>query len=892
MKRLYVPLAAVLCLGGVIPCMARAQDRDAAALGDALAGLGVSARVLMIGAHPDDETTQLLTFLARGRHVEAAYLSLTRGDGGQNAIGNELGDALGVIRTEELLAARRLDGAHQFFTRAYDFGFSKTAEETLKHWPKDSVLRDIITVIRAFRPQVIYAVFSGTPSDGHGHHQLSGILAREAFDAAGDSVRYPASTTGGLPAWTPLKIYSRGGGGRGGGGGGGDGMVPFNVGEIDPVLGQSYSAISGQSRGQHKSQGFGGGGGGGGGAAVAYARIERSRVTDTAVPETSVFTGIDTTWNRFRTAVSNPAVIDSLVAAIGAARAAPTTDPIPVLRALGRAQKLLARVCLAGEARCTTAAPNIGAALARDLEVSRAVLTERLNKAVILAAGVSLDATVPNELVAAGSSVSVSLTLKNRRQLPVRMLSSFVGLSPSGYLGEMQQSASTDSVRRFSASVTAPASGTRPWWLETPRSTDIFGVPILSSRRPVSGWSYGLIAEDMRRTAGWATLFVQVDSAMAELGSSIVAHVTVPTRGDVLRPAVIVPAIAINLDRDMDYAPISLPYDRTVKVHLTSAASTARDVSVTLTLPAGLTADSVRRSVAIQAGASRDLTFRVRGRLAAGTYTITAVAESNGQRYTEGYVLIDYPHIRPQRLYATSTITVRAVDVAVPAGLTVAYIPGVGDNVGQVLQGFGMPITVVKPEEIATTDLTKFSTVVVGPRAYDTSPVLVANNPKLFEYVRNGGTMVVQYGQNMGRQGVTLFPVGPAGNQDRITEEDSPVKFLDPAAPLLNVPNKLGPPDFAGWVQERATYMPRPGARDAAYTPLIAMNDTGEQPLDGGLLVARDGKGTYVYVTLALFRQLPAGVPGAARILMNLLAAGHPTGPIRPLPNRAPYRAP
>ncbi len=272
MRRLFLAITTGLVLMGPGARSAVAQDSTAAVLTDVLSGLGVSARVLMVGAHPDDENTQLLTFLARGRHVDAAYLSLTRGDGGQNLIGNELGDPLGAIRTEELLAARRLDGAHQYFTRAYDFGFSKTAEETLKHWPKDSVLRDVVTVIRAFRPQVLVAVFSGTPADGHGHHQLSGILVREAYDAAGDSVRFPASTTGGLPPWTPLKIYS---GGRGGGPG-----VTMNAGEIDPVLHRSYAAIASESRGQHKSQGFGqtaGGGGGGGGGEEPSRPSSRSR---------------------------------------------------------------------------------------------------------------------------------------------------------------------------------------------------------------------------------------------------------------------------------------------------------------------------------------------------------------------------------------------------------------------------------------------------------------------------------------------------------------------------------------------------------------------------------------------------------------------------------------
>src|SRR5688500_12693814 len=264
----------ILALGMVAPRSAVAQERGAAALGQLIAGLGVSARVLMVGAHPDDEDTQLVAWLARGRHVETAYLSLTRGDGGQNLIGNELGEGLGVIRTEELLAARRIDGAHQFFTRAYDFGFSKSAEETYKHWPKDSILRDVVTVVRGFKPHVIVAVFSGTPRDGHGHHQVSGMLAREAYDLAADTVRFPTRTTNGLGPWTVTHFY------RGQRGNAPNATYAMNVGEYSPLLGRSYAEIAGDSRSQHKSQGFGvlqrkGG-------VMDYVRREASRLRSTA----------------------------------------------------------------------------------------------------------------------------------------------------------------------------------------------------------------------------------------------------------------------------------------------------------------------------------------------------------------------------------------------------------------------------------------------------------------------------------------------------------------------------------------------------------------------------------------------------------------------------------
>ncbi|HEX6630712.1 MAG TPA: PIG-L family deacetylase, partial [Gemmatimonadaceae bacterium] len=295
-----VVLAAALTASSVAaPRSLDAQERGAAALAQAVDGIGQTMRVLMIGAHPDDEDTQLITWLARGQRVETAYLSLTRGDGGQNLIGNELGEALGAIRTEELLAARRVDGGEQFFTRAYDFGFSKTAEETYRHWPKDSVLGDVVRVVRLFRPHVIVAVFSGTPRDGHGHHQVSGQLAREAYDIAGDTTRFPRAAYG-VP-WTPLKFYRSSRSNAQGS------TLGMDVGRYDPVLGRSFSEIAAESRSQHKSQGFGqlerkG-------PAMSYVRREASRVDAPAEAseERSIFAGIDTTWARFAGVVADRA---------------------------------------------------------------------------------------------------------------------------------------------------------------------------------------------------------------------------------------------------------------------------------------------------------------------------------------------------------------------------------------------------------------------------------------------------------------------------------------------------------------------------------------------------------------------------------------------------------
>ena len=395
----------------------QAQERGAAALGAAIQGLGVNTRVLVIGAHPDDEDTQVIAWLSRGRHVETAYLSLTRGDGGQNAIGNELGEALGVIRTGELLAARRVDGGRQFFTRAYDYGFSKNAEEAFTQWPHDSLLRDVMTVVRSFRPHVIISVFSGTPRDGHGQHQAAGILAREAYDWAADTVRVPRSATAGFGAWTVQKFY------RGASFRRENATLAFNVGEYDPLLGRSYAEIAAISRSQHRSQAFGtlqplG-------VRMDYLQREASRVAAPEDPkaERSLFDGIDTTWARFRGALQGPALaaLDSLPAAMRAARASyDPFAPAGVVAPLGRIWRLLEAICppSASESPCSRSGraedlTDLGAAVVHE--------HERLSHALGLASGVTVEATVERERWGTDEVFPVKRTIYNRGTRPVEV---------------------------------------------------------------------------------------------------------------------------------------------------------------------------------------------------------------------------------------------------------------------------------------------------------------------------------------------------------------------------------------------------------------------------------------------------------------------------------------
>ncbi|HEV2016749.1 MAG TPA: PIG-L family deacetylase [Gemmatimonadaceae bacterium] len=723
-------------------------------------------RVLWIAAHPDDEDTNLIAWLARGRRVETAYMSLTRGDGGQNLIGNELGEALGVIRTEELLAARRIDGAHQYFARGYDFGFSKTADETRKHWPQDSLLNDVMTVMRAFRPHIVITTFSGTPRDGHGQHQISAIVARQAYDLAADTVRFPVKKFG--AAWTPSKFYRLARFSPQ------DRTISINVGEYDPNLGLSYQEIAADSRSQHKSQGEGtlrrkG-------VQWDYLTREDSRIpAPPAKEEKSIFAGFDTT-------------------------------------------RLLVR-----DGR--TAPPETRPALA-------------------------LEAVADRQALALGDTAKITMTLYNRGRVPVHIESGAIHFPPALL---------PDSSYQWTQLLVG-GQITQPWWLAEARKSDLFALRITGT------------SEDERERQNWAHVTVQTgpQGTLLDVAAPIVYHYVDRVRGDVQRPLIVAPGISVTLDQATTMIRANVPSNQLIKTTLRSALSAPASVTVSLTLPRGLTADSLERTVLMAPGSTRTLAFRVRGTLPRGTHTVKAIASAKGVSYQSGYIPIEYPHINPQRIYRPSTMSVNAVDVALPTRLNVAYVPGVGDNVAPVLQQLGVPLTILDADDLPQTDLSRFTAIVVGPRAYQSSQSLQDNNEYLLSYVRNGGRLVVQYGQaEMQRPGIMPYPITLQQRAERVTDENAPVTFTDPQSPLLNAPNKITQDDFRGWVQERATYMP--STFDSHYRSMLAMNDPGEPPNRAAILAAPYGRGAYIYVPLALFRQLPAGVPGGARIFANLL---------------------
>lgn len=848
-------LALVACL--LVAPRLFAQERGAAALGDAIEGLGTTARVLMIGAHPDDEDTQLISFLAKGRHIQTAYLSLTRGDGGQNLIGNELGEALGMIRTEELLSARHIDGGRQYFTRAFDFGFSKTLDETLEHWPKDSILKDAVAIVRAFRPQAIISVWSGTPADGHGHHQYSGVIAREVFDAAADSVRFPPAQLGGLRPWVTPKFYRlrRAGGGT----------LSFNAGEYSPLLGRSYSELATISRSQHSSQGQGGLPQRG--QRFSGVALEVSRVSDAGAPEKTLFDGLDTSWARFKPialADSARSALDSLVLAERAVIAVrDLADPSKMVPSLAVYVRLANRAA-AGVACTPLDALNAEAVtcdgLHGDLAEALASARARGSEALLNAAGVVVEATAPREYVAQRDTMSVTVTLYNQGKRPV-VFESIALTNALGVASRQPRTIPPDSIGRQLLRYSGGMNPTMPWWLRRPRRGDMFQQPLTEM----------ITGEDRLLSSGVETSVRIEGVAVPVTAGPIVYRYADPARGEVRRPVATIPEVSVLLQHEVEYARANTPFDRTMLVNVHSASPAPRDVDVSLVLPSGLTADTAIRKVTLKPFGDANVYFRVQGRLAPGHFQIRASAKSGDQTYSLGFVPIEYQHIRPLRYYRQAVVQLEAVN-ATYANLKVGYVKGVGDNVMPMLEELGLPVVELDPLSLPQTKLTGLTTIVLGPRAYEANPALVANNGVLLNFARKGGTLVVQYGQAPYAQlGVLPYPITFQRTAERVTDESAQVRVLDPGTPLLAAPNKVSDADFANWVQERALYMP--STFDRAYRTVFSMNDKDEKPNDAAVLVAPLGKGAYVYTTFSFFRQLPAGNPGAARLFINLLSA-------------------
>ena len=784
-----------------------------------------TASVLYVAAHPDDENTQLITYLARGRGYRTAYLSITRGDGGQNILGPQLDEELGVARTQELLAARRLDGGRQFFTRAKDFGFSKDFQETLRIWDKQQVLSDVVRIIRVFRPDVIVTRFPPEPSGTHGHHTASAVLALEAFKLAGDPKAFPEQLTD-LKPWQPKRILLNGGGGRGGGPSAARSGSAFQIeadGE-DPVLGQSFSEIAGRSRAMHKTQGFGNFGGGRGGP-----RRESFQLLDGAPAKSDIMDDVDTTWARFP---GGAEIGEMTVHAIEAFDPQNPAASVPALLDIRNRMRLLPVDSVVDEKRL------------------------QLDRILQACLGLWVETTVSDVEVVPGEAMKLRHTASLRSGVPVRWLAVRYPSIKQELSEAIALNTNKPSIR--SATETLPASTplTQPYWLRKDGTVGMFRVDDASLiGRPENPPAFPI---EQVFEVGGQTLVIADEPMQEHVGS----ETAVTRRLDVIAP--------VSLDFVSQVTLFAPGSSRDVEVELVAARP---DVAGTLNLdtPEGWKAEPAKQSFHLgKVGERGRFKFQLKAPAQAAAGTVTASATVGGKRFDAHRVVIQYAHIPLQLLQPPARMQAVSLDLAV-RGHEVGYIPGAGDSIAESLAQMGYHVSTLSGADLTAERLGKLDAVVIGIRAFNTRTDLIEKLPMLFAYVEAGGTVVAQYNRPDGRAN-QMAPFSLTVSQQRVTDENAPITFLAPDHPALNKPNKITAADFNGWVQERGVYFA--SQWDEHFVPILACGDPGESPLKGGLLVAPYGKGYFVYTGLAFFRQLPAGVPGAYRLFANLVSLG------------------
>jgi LmbE family N-acetylglucosaminyl deacetylase len=829
---------ALAALAGLLACGANAAEPPPAlapaVIAQQLRSFRVFGSVLYVAAHPDDENTQLITYLARGRDYRTAYLSLTRGDGGQNLLGPEFGDLLGVIRTQELLAARQLDGGRQFFSRARDFGYSKDYRQTLTKWDHQQVLADIVRVIRTFRPDIVITRFPPEPSATHGHHTASSALAIEAFRLAGDPKAFPEQLDH-LAPWQPKRILWNG---YGPGLGGSAAAVPetalkLAIDGTDPVTGAPFGVLAAKSRSMHRTQGFAN-------FSVASAgsgpRVESFQSLDGQPMGADIMDGVDTTWGRMPGGAEIGRMADAAVSGFD------PKDPSASVPALIELKKRVA-------------------SLAADPVVDeKRRLLDRILQACL---GLSVQTVVAQPEVVPGEPVGMKHTAVVTSATPVR----WVAVRYPGYGREKREEADLvpgvvserDALRKLPAG-TPPS---QPYWLREPSTPGMFrvadpsliGMPENPPPLPV---------EDVF-TVGGQTLVVRDEAVFLKPD---------PAKGEIrLRPEVIPPVSLSFASSVALFAPGAV---RAVEVEV--AASRADTAGMLrLDVPEGWRAAPSSQAFHLSAVGDRArFTFSVTAPPAPASAEIGARADIGGAHFGTGRITINYPHIPPLLLQPPAEMKAVCLDLAI-RGRSVGYLPGAGDSTAASLAQMGYSVTVLADADLAPQKLAALDAVVIGVRAFNTRPDLAAHLQDLFAYVEAGGTVVEQYNTPNGLQAQPLAPYPIKLSRDlphfRVTDENSAVTLLVPDHPAFNVPNRISAADFTGWVQERG--LDFASEWDGEHlTPLIACSDPGEAPLKGGLLVAHHGRGYFVYTGLSFFRQLPAGVPGAYRLFANLVSLG------------------
>lgn len=808
---------------------AQKQQPDAAQLKLNLKRLNFLGAALYVAAHPDDENTRVITYLVGERLASTAYLSMTRGDGGQNLIGSEMRELLGLIRTQELIAARKIDGGRQFFTRAIDFGYSKSADETFRIWNKDEVLSDVVRVYRMFQPDVVITRFPPDARAGHGHHTASAMLAQEAYDLSGKTTSYPDQLSQ-VSVWQPKRVYTNTGRffsstideNT-------PGVTTLNVGGYNPLLGASYSEIAAESRSQHKSQGFG----------AASRRGDAPEYFELAKGEPAekdIFDGINTTWSR----ISGGEKIQPLVEkAIQDFDMEKPERSIPALLQIRKAIMTL----------------EPGVWKTRKLEETNQLINDCLGLYAEVAAG--------TYWASPGQQVNFTVELINRSGIEVTIHQL---MAP-----DLKFDSTFTRVLHYNDPLLFKTAKTLrddlpysdPYWLKESHSTGMFTIN-----------DPGLIGKPENDPAVSFMMVLSIGGENITISVPVVYKQTDPVKGEVYRPFEIVPEVFLNLADQVLLFKDDSP--KQVKVLVKSSAENVTG-NLALTVPDGWRTEPSSVSVSLmRRGEEQTILFTVYPASSEMTGIVTATFTSKGKVFTNALQTIQYDHIPVQTLLPKAQAKIVRLNLK-KEGNTIGYINGAGDDVPLALRNMGYEVWEMKNEEVTPANLMKVDAVVLGVRAFNTNERLRFLMADVLWYVENGGVLVVQYNTTLDL-GKIYTPYRLQVSRDRVSEEDATVRILKPDHRALSYPNTITKKDFDGWVQERGLYFPN--SWDEKFEALLSMNDTGETPKDGGLLVANYGKGYYVYTGLSFFRELPEGVPGAYKLFANLVSLGKPGTPV------------
>ena len=806
------------------PPLLSPDQMDAGEIQLALQKLNVLGRVLYVAAHPDDENTNLMAFWTNGSLYDSAYLSVTRGDGGQNLLGPELGERLGVIRTDELLAARRIDHAKQFFTRAIDFGFSKTAEETLRIWNHDKILADVVWVVRSFRPDVMVTRFSPEDQLTHGHHTASSILAQEAFAAAGDPNRFPEQLAFVKP-WRPTRLvwntspfffknrnlpFDP------------TGLTVLEAGGYNPLLGKAYTEIAAASLSMHKSQGVGS-------PPRRGTRKEYFKLLEGQPMTSSLFDGIDTGWSRVPNSEPVAAEIRQIISKFNPA------DPAGSVRDLLKLRQAMSEI------QDESWIPGKKA---------------ELDKIIAAYLGLHVEASAPTEAFTPEQTATIKLEAINRSNVPVTL--------------QEVRFPNTDDLMKIAAALPANELVTKDLSCRIPDNTP-YSQPYWLRKRG----TLGAFAVDDQKLIGLpenppalpVEIVLQVNGQELRYIADTKYRTVDPVAGEVRRPLVIAPPVFANVADSVFVFPTNQP--KLVSVHVTAATGPVKG-ELKLAVPQGWQVSPASVPIDLKAADSETVgTFTVKPPNQNNEGTLRAIVSIDGRDYSFERVRISYPHIGVQTLMPPAEAKLVRADIR-KNGDRIGYISGAGDDLPESLRQIGYSVKMLSEPEITAKNLAQFSAVVLGIRAYNTQDRISNWLPELFNYVKQGGVVIAQYNTLADLKTNQLGPYPLEISRDRVTDENAEVRILASNHPLITTPNKITSKDFEGWVQERGLYFPTKW--DPAWTPILSCNDAKEKPLDGGLLVAKFGKGFFVYTSYSWFRQLPAGVPGAYRLFANMLS--------------------